>query len=182
MNIPNMLTILRIILVPVYLVIFFSNMDNRILIAGLVFILAGISDVLDGHIARKYNLQTKIGTVLDPFADKMMTFAILISFTLSNFIPGWILIALGIKEILLILGGAVLYFSKANQVIPSNKFGKYATALFYAATLSIVFKLPSTISEVLFLVTVVLNILALVNYLGTYLDIVKNRKVSVDKK
>lgn len=182
MNIPNMLTILRIILVPVYLLIFFSNMDNRILIAGLIFILAGISDVLDGHIARKFNLQTKLGTVLDPFADKLMTFAILISFTLSNLIPGWILIALGIKEILLIIGGAVLYFSKANHVIPSDKFGKYATILFYAATLSIVFKLSPTISQILFLVTVVFNILAFINYVSIYLRLVKNREVTVDKE
>lgn len=182
MNIPNMLTILRIILVPVYLIIFFSNMENRILIAGLIFILAGITDVLDGQIARKYNLQTKLGTVLDPFADKLMTFAILISFTLSNLIPGWILIALGIKEIILICGGALLYFSSFNEVVPSNKYGKSATALFYAATLSIVFKLPVILSQVLFLVTVVFNILALVNYMNIYIRLVKNREVTVDKE
>ncbi|NLY45080.1 MAG: CDP-diacylglycerol--glycerol-3-phosphate 3-phosphatidyltransferase [Tissierella sp.] len=182
MNIPNMLTILRIILVPIYMFVFFSDLDNRLLLAGLVFILAGISDVLDGHIARKYNLQTKLGTVLDPFADKLMTFAILISFTLSKLIPEWILIALGIKEIILILGGSLLYFSSSNEVVPSNKYGKSATALFYAATLSIVFKLPETLSQVLFLVTVVFNILALINYVNIYIELVKNREVSVDKE
>lgn len=182
MNIPNMLTILRIILVPTYLLIFFSEMENRILIAGLVFIFAGISDVLDGHIARKYNLQTKLGTVLDPFADKMMIFAILISFTVSNYIPSWILIAIGLKEILLILGGAVLYFSKTKQVMSSNKYGKTATALFYAATLSIVFKFPPKFSRILFLVTVVSNLLALLNYLSTYLSLFNNGNVSVDKE
>lgn len=176
MNIPNMITVLRIILVPIYLLVFFSDLENRILIAGFVFILAGISDVLDGYIARKYNLQTKLGTVLDPLADKMMIFAILISFTMSNFIPLWILLALGIKEILLILGGTILYFSKLNEAIPSNKFGKSATTFFYAATLSIVFKFPAIISQILFLVTVVLNILALANYFIIYVDLIKNRK------
>lgn len=182
MNIPNLLTILRIILVPVYLMIFFSNMENKILIAGLVFILAGISDVLDGYIARKYNLQTKLGTVLDPFADKLMMFAILISFAIAGFIPLWILLALGIKEIMMILGGSILYFSKANLVVPSNTYGKFATVLFYAATLSIVFKFPVRISQILFIVTVVFNILALVNYVNIYFGIVKNRKISVDKE
>lgn len=182
MNIPNMLTILRIILVPVYLFVFFSDMNNHLLLAGLIYILAGITDVLDGHIARKYNLQTKLGTVLDPFADKLMTFAILISFTSSNLIPGWILIALGIKEIILIGGGALLYFSASNDVVPSNKYGKSATVLFYAATLSIVFKLPDPLSQVLFIVTVVFNILALVNYVNIYIELVKNRQVSVDKE
>ena len=181
MNIPNMLTILRIILVPVYLFIFFSNMENRILIAGLVFILAGISDVLDGYIARKYNLQTKLGTVLDPFADKLMTFAILISFTWSKLIPPWILIAIGVKEILMIGGGASLYLSKGNKVLPSNKFGKIATALFYAATLSVVFKLPESITETLFITTVVSNILAFINYFNIYLGLRKNTTL-VDKE
>ncbi len=181
MNIPNMITIFRIILVPIYLRVFFSNLENRLLIAGLVFILAGISDVLDGHIARKHNLQTKIGTVLDPLADKLMTFAVLVSFAFSELLPYWIFIVLGVKEILMVLGGAVLYFSKINQVVPSNKYGKSATVLFYAATLSIVFGFPIDVSRVLFLVTLVFNILALINYLKIYLDIVKSRNVSVDK-
>ena len=121
-------------------------------------------------------MQTKLGTVLDPLADKMMTFAILISFTVAEFIPSWILIALGVKEILMIIGAAILYFSKLNEAIPSNKYGKAATTLFYAATLSIIFKFPLRISQALFLVTIVLNILALVNYLAIYIDLIKNRK------
>lgn len=174
MNVPNILTILRIFLVPIYLIIFFSNIENRVLIAGLVFILAGITDVLDGRIARKYNLQTKLGTVLDPFADKLMTFAILISFTYSNLIPPWILVAIGLKEVLMIAGGAVLYLSKGNQVLPSNRYGKVATLFFYAATLSIVFRLPDLVSMALFFLTVILNILAFFNYLQIYLEMRKN--------
>lgn len=174
MNIPNILTLLRIILVPIYLLVFFSNLKNRVLLAGLIFILAGISDVLDGYIARKYDLITKLGSVLDPFADKMMTFAVLISFTWAKLIPSWILIALGIKEMLMISGGAILYLFKGNQVLPSNKYGKIATTSFYAATLSIVFRLPEMISKVLFFTTVVLNILAFINYLIIYISIRKN--------
>lgn len=174
MNVPNILTILRIFFVPIYLIIFFSNIENRVLIAGLVFILAGITDVLDGRIARKYNLQTKLGTVLDPFADKLMTFAILISFTYSNLIPTWILVAIGLKEVLMIAGGAVLYLSKGNQVLPSNRYGKVATLFFYAATLSIVFRLPDLVSMALFFLTVILNILAFFNYLQIYLEMRKN--------
>ena len=173
MNVPNILTILRIFLVPIYLIIFFSNIENRVLIAGLVFILAGITDVLDGRIARKYNLQTKLGTVLDPFADKLMTFAILISFTYSSLIPPWILVAIGLKEVLMIAGGAVLYLSKGNQVLPSNRYGKVATLFFYAATLSIVFRLPDLVSMALFFLTVILNILAFFNYLQIYLEMRK---------
>lgn len=170
MNIPNLLTILRIILVPIYLLVFFSNLENRFLLAGLIFILAGISDILDGKIARKYNLITNLGIVLDPIADKMMMFAVLISYTMEKIIPSWILIAIGIKEIVMILGGGVLYRYKGKQVIPSNRYGKIATVSFYAATLSIVFNISTKLSEILFIVTVILNILAFINYLKIYLS------------
>lgn len=169
MNIPNLLTILRITLVPIYLFAFFSNIENKLLVSGLIFLLAGITDLLDGKIARKYNLITKLGIVLDPIADKMMTFAVLISFTYGGLIPFWILIALGIKEILLILGGGILYLFKGKQVLPSNKYGKLATVSFYIAALSVVFKLGEMASLVLFLITVGLNILAFINYLILYI-------------
>lgn len=173
-NLPNALTILRILLIPVYLYIFYSGSDNNILFAGLIFILAGITDVLDGYIARKYDLGTELGAVLDPFADKLMTFTILITFAFSGIIPMWILIAIGIKEFVMIVGGAILYLFKGKQVLPSNQFGKIATASFYAATLSIVFRLPDQISTVLFILTVLLNFAAFINYLLIYIKIREN--------
>lgn len=181
MNIPNLLTILRMFLVPVYLLIFFSNIENKLLVSGLVFVLAGITDLLDGNIARKYNLVTKLGTVLDPIADKMMTFAVLISFTSAGFIPLWIIIALGTKEILLIIGGGILYLFKGKQVLPSNKYGKLATVSFYAATLSIILGLGEIASQGLFIITVALNILAFTNYLSIYIKMGDNRATGDNK-
>lgn len=175
MNIPNMLTILRIILVPVYLYLFYTSGENHLLYAGMAFIVAGISDILDGYIARKYDLATKIGAALDPFADKLMTFAVLISFTTAGLIPSWVLMILGAKEVIMILGGFVLYLFKGNKVLPANKYGKTATVSFYAAILSIVFKLSySYITKTLILITVVLNIVAFINYLIIYLTIEEN--------
>lgn len=174
MNVPNMLTTLRIFLVPVFLCFFYSGSENNILFAGLVFILAGITDVLDGYIARKYDLGTKLGSVLDPFADKLMIFTVLITFATSGIIPMWILIALGIKEITMIIGGGILYLFKGKQILPSNKFGKIATLSFYAATLSIVFKFPALLSTILFIITVLFNLIAFINYLLIYLKIKDN--------
>lgn len=174
MNIPNMLTILRILLIPVYLYFFYSNLEHNILFAGLVFIIAGISDVLDGYIARKYDMSTKLGIVLDPIADKLMTFTILISFTTKGIISIWILLALGIKEIMMILGGATLYLFKGKQVMPSNKYGKIATLSFYAATLSVVFRFSELISTLLFFLTVALNIIAFINYLIIFMKMKHN--------
>src|SRR5690625_376644 len=177
MNIPNLLTTLRIFLIPVYLLVFFSNIRNRLIIAGIIFIIAGISDVIDGYIARKYNQTTKLGTVLDPVADKMMIFAVLISFTWSKLIPPWILIALGLKETVMILGGIILYFFKGNQVLPSNQYGKVATLFFYISTLSVIFRLPYKATKILFIITVILNLVAFVNYLLIYLSMRKNAAV-----
>ena len=177
MNIPNILTILRIILVPIYLLVFFSNLENRFLIAGLIFILAGISDILDGRIARKYDLITKLGVMLDPIADKMMVFAVLISYTLAGIIPKWIIITLGVKEIVMILGGGILYLYKGKQVVPSNSYGKIATVSFYAATLSIVFNISQQLSQILYILTVVLNILAFLTYLKIYISKRNNTQI-----
>src|SRR5690606_31769660 len=103
------------------------------------------------YIARKYNITTKLGIVLDPIADKLMTFTILISFVTKGIIPIWILIAIGIKECMMILGGVILYLFKGKQVLPSNKYGKVATLSFYTATLSVVFRFPSMVSNILFI-------------------------------
>lgn len=171
MNIPNLITIFRIILIPIFIMIFHSDMENRIIYSGLIFLLAGISDVLDGYIARKYNLTSKIGAVLDPFADKMMCFAVMISFTIARFISLWILLILMAKEIIMILGGLSLYLKKEKSVIPSNRNGKNATVAFYASIISIVLKAPSALSSTLLIVTVVLNILAFISYLKIYMKL-----------
>lgn len=171
MNIPNILTIIRIILVPLYLFVFYTVEENRILYAGIIYILAGLTDVLDGRIARKYNMISKLGAALDPLADKLMTFAVLISFTSANLIPLWVLLILGIKEILMILGGFIIYLFKEKRVLPSNKYGKIATVSFYTAILSIVFKIPSiTFVNLLIITTVALNILAFLNYFKIFLS------------
>ena len=98
MNIPNMLTMLRIVLVPVYLYCFYTIKEDRLFYAGIVFIIAGISDLLDGYIARKFDLKTKVGAALDPLADKLMTFAVLISFTTAGLIPFWVLLIMELKR------------------------------------------------------------------------------------
>ena len=174
MNLANMITVFRILLIPVYLGFFYSSSDNNILLSGLIFILAGISDIVDGYIAREYDMITKLGTVLDPVADKLMMFTILISFVSKGIISIWILVALGLKEVVMILGGGILYLFKGKQVLPSNKYGKLATVSFYIATLSIIFKLPEMFSTSLFIITVLLNIIAFINYLIIYLGMKDN--------
>lgn len=181
MNIPNLITVFRMALIPVFLGMFNSNNLNRILYSGLIFVIAGISDVLDGYIARKYNMQSKLGTVLDPLADKLMSFTVLISFTIEGFIPIWILVPMIIKEIVMIFGGVNLYFMKEKIVIPSNKFGKVATFSLYAAIVSIMLNHPKYITLILLSVTVILNLIAFLSYLKIFIAIIKSKNNTVDK-
>lgn len=181
MTLPNIITIFRIFLVPVYLYIFFGGAENSVFIAGLIFMLAGLSDVLDGYIARKYNMTSKLGAVLDPFADKLMSFAVLVTFTIIGFIPLWILVPMVLKEITMVIGAGLLYLKHGKLVIPSNKYGKIATFSLYAAIFTIVFNLNTNISAFLLAFTLFLNLVAFYNYLLIFKKLLKDKKNEVDK-
>ena len=79
MNFPNLLTTIRIILVPLFIYIFFSPMKNNILYGTIILFIIGLTDILDGYIARKYNMITKLGTILDPIADKLTQGALVLA-------------------------------------------------------------------------------------------------------
>lgn len=154
---------------PVY--IYFFNLDSKhgIYYAAFVVLLAGISDALDGYIARKYDLTSDLGAILDPIADKLMMLTVIISFTRVGILPKWILIALVLKEVAQVFGGGILYLFKGKQVVPSNIFGKLATVLFYISIFMVILKLPANIVKISFTLMILLNIVAFISYLVIYL-------------
>lgn len=164
MNIPNILTIFRIFLVPVFILFFFSGMNNSFLYSIMIFLLAGLTDILDGYIARKYNMVTKWGTILDPFADKLMLITVLTCLTIKNYIPLWVLIVIALKDILMIFGGSYLFTKKT--VIPSNTIGKTATFLFYIAIVVLIFN-KSIGTNILYL-AVICSIASLISYIHIF--------------
>lgn len=174
MNLPNLLTVIRILLIPFFIFIFFSTLDNNLIYSTLIFIIAGLTDVLDGFIARKYNLITKLGQVMDPLADKLMQLTVLICLTIEGYISIWIIIFYGIKELTMILGGIILYSRKDKVVIPANFYGKFATFLFYVAVLSLSF--PFAYSRALFVVAITCSLVAFLQYL--YIGINKMKKIN----
>lgn len=176
MNIPNILTTIRFLLIPVFVIIFYSSLENNVLYASLVFALAGVTDVLDGYIARAYNMVTKWGVAMDPLADKLMQLTVIICFTSKSYLPIWVIAVVGIKELLMIIGALFLYWRVDKTVIPANKFGKIATIAFYVAILSIAFNLPDTINFLLVLVAVVLTLTAFINYLLGFKEVRKDSK------
>ena len=133
-NIPNILTIIRFILIPF---IYISVLSKHFLTALIIFTISALTDVLDGYIARKYNYITDIGKLIDPLADKLTQIWLLLSLALLKILPWWIFAIVFIKELVLVISASVLY-SKKDVVVYSKWFVKLATTLFY---LAIVFSL-----------------------------------------
>ena len=127
-HIPNILTILRFIFIPIILYFIFTG--NYIL--GIVFFtISGITDVLDGFIARKFNLVSNFGKLMDPLADKLTQISVLASLTTVKIIPVWILVIVILKELIMVVGASFLYGK--DVVVYSKWYGKLATVLFYLA-------------------------------------------------
>ena len=128
-NIPNILTIIRFILIPF---IFISVVSKHFLIALIIFTISAIKDVLDGFIARKFNYITDIGKLIDPLADKLTQMALLLSLAILKILPWWIFAIVFIKECVMIISASFLY-KRDDVVVYSKWYGKLATVLFYFA-------------------------------------------------
>lgn len=162
MNLPNALTLVRFLLIGVYVSIYFNQglAYNKIW-AFVVFLVAGLTDVLDGYIARRYNLVTKWGKLMDPLADKLMLITVLITLYIDGRVPLWAILIIVLKELLMILGAAFLYKNR-KVVVQANFYGKLATVLFYIAITALVFNIPY--SGFVLLIAVISTILALAQY------------------
>ena len=127
-HLPNILTIIRFLLIPV-IVLFALN--NNYIVAIVVLTISGITDILDGYIARRFNLISDFGKLMDPFADKATQLTILVVLSIKEIIPFWIMIVVLLKEVLMIAGASFLYGK--DVVVYSKWYGKLATVLFYVA-------------------------------------------------
>lgn len=139
MNVPNVLTLIRLFLVPVYIVLFCLGQKYAAL--G-IFLLASFTDLLDGRIARKYNLITDFGKLMDPFADKVMVLTAMFSMAIGNdaiapVIPWAAVIILLLKELVMIVGGVVML--KWGLVVYSSMIGKVAHCVFIAGLVAAYF-------------------------------------------
>lgn len=161
-NLPNILSFIRLLMVPLFVWLFFSGVG--LWAAGLVYLAAGATDVLDGRIARKYNYITKLGRIIDPAADKMMQIAAFACLAVAKIIPLWVVIVLAAKEVLLLLGGWLM-LKQLGDVPPSNKMGKLSTLVFFIITLAvIIFDMPGVFKTALLCVGLAFSLLALVIY------------------
>lgn len=171
MNIANKLTIMRLLLVPVFVILFLMKTPGTGLAASFVFCVAAFTDFLDGHLARKYHLVTTFGKFLDPLADKVLTISAFIMLVEEGIIPAWGVIIIVTRE-LAITGFRILAASD-NITIAASPFGKIKTITQLLSLIALLFvpPVPQMIGIVLFYIAVVLTVLSGVDYL------VKNKSV-----
>ena len=180
MNVPNLLSIFRMCLVPCFVVTFFWDTPNAHLYAAGIYALAGITDVLDGIIARKFNLITKLGKILDPLADKMMTITVFVCICIAGIIPWWVILLLFAKDALLVIGGAKLY-KEISSVFSANVMGKATTVfLVIGGIVIMVFDrvLPPIFKSVFSWIAIAMSFLAFFSYLYQYVHFKRTHDMS----
>lgn len=174
-NIPNILSSIRICLVPVFVALYFCQPGNVKIYAAVVYALASFTDFLDGYIARKYNLTSNLGKVLDPLGDKLMTLAVLTCITIDRVIPIWAVVVVLVKELIMIAGGAVIRKKQDGVIPPSNIFGKTSTVVFFivCVTLMLFRSIPENIAAHMITAAIILMFFALISYIRTFIIIIK---------
>ncbi|MCX4338740.1 MAG: CDP-diacylglycerol--glycerol-3-phosphate 3-phosphatidyltransferase [Lachnospiraceae bacterium] len=177
MNLPNKLTMFRVVLIPFFVVLLLVDItpyDNWI--ALVIFIVASLTDLLDGKIARKYNLVTNFGKFMDPLADKLLVCSALICLVEMERIAAWMVIVIIAREF--IISGFRLVASDNGVVIAASYWGKFKTT-FQMVMICLMIADLEALSLVTTIVTwaaVILTVVSLVDYL------VKNRSVMQEKK
>lgn len=170
MNLPNMLTVVRLLLIPVFIFTFYNCTQNSFITPFVIIVLAGVTDLLDGHIARKYNLVTKLGKLMDPLADKLFQMSVLYVFADNKLIPFWIFYVFLVKELILIIGSIVMYKNKIT--VSAYWYGKLATILFYIAIITIIF-IEGPYGLYALVIAVITTLYAGIRYIVDYLKIRK---------
>lgn len=173
MNLPNMLTFLRFLLIPVYLAVFASG---SLPYAFLIVLLAGLTDILDGYLARARNEVTLVGTLLDPLADKLMIIAVLVTLLVTGRIPLAAGILLLARDAIMIVGVAIFHF-RGKKAVPANWLGKLTTVLFYVAMLLVFFELPFAMAALW--IAIACSIMASLHYIALFQG--QNREQAIPK-
>lgn len=178
MNLPNKLTVLRVLMIPFFVVFMLTDIggSHGKYISLALFALASLTDLLDGKIARKYNLVTNFGKFMDPLADKLLVCSALICLIELDKIPSWMVIIIIAREF--IISGFRLVASDNGVVIAASYFGKFKTTFQMLAVCLMIADLPAlhVVTQVVLWIAVILTVVSLIDYL------VKNKSVMKENK
>ncbi len=176
LNLPNKLTLLRVILVPVFIVFLYIGQNNSLfkILALVVFCAASLTDALDGHIARSRNLITNFGKFMDPLADKLLVCSALICFVEIGSIPAWIVIIIIAREF--IISGFRLIASDKGVVIAANKWGKAKTVSQMITIILLILDIPQIqiVTNIMIIIMTILTVVSLVEYIVKNISVLKD--------
>ena len=180
MNLPNKLTILRVIMIPFFvLALLYNGGENQTLryVAAAIFIIASLTDMLDGKIARKYNLVTNFGKFMDPLADKLLVCSALICLVELKELPAWMVIVIISREF--IISGFRLVASDNGVVIAASYWGKFKTTFQMIAVVLLIVGIPalSMVTTAVVWIALVLTVISLVDYIAKNVNVLKEGKL-----
>ena len=178
-KLPNILCYIRIIMVPLFLYLYFTaDEPGDYYIATLIVMLSGITDFLDGQIARRCNMITDLGKVIDPVADKLMQFAMLIALIYSVKNMYILIIYLIIKEVTLALAGLIAMNTIKRRLNGAKWYGKVCTAVLYVIMLVLVAfpQLDIHIQDIMLIICAAAITLSFIMYAGLYIKMFKDSK------
>ena len=188
MNLPNKLTIFRVILIVPFVVVLLGGEagwfgDNSLLYGGIslaIFIVSSLTDLIDGKIARKYNLVTDFGKFMDPLADKLLVSAAMIALVEMGRIPAWVVIVIISREF--IISGFRLVASDNGVVIAASYWGKFKTTFqmvmvcLMLLDLSEKFAWYGVLTNIIMWIALILTVVSLVDYLMKNKNVLKEQK------
>ena len=180
MNLPNKLTTFRVILIPFF--VFFMLAPNMTginhYIAAAIFIVASLTDLLDGKIARKYNLVTDFGKFMDPLADKLLVCSALICLIELGQLPAWIVIIIIAREF--IISGFRLVAADNGIVIAASYWGKFKTVFQMLMVIVLILNIPNSffavLGTVLTYIALALTVVSLIDYIAKNKNVLKEQK------
>lgn len=174
MNIANKITLVRIFLVPVFVLFMLTDFtEYNSLIAFIVFVIATITDKIDGTIARKYNLVTDFGKFLDPIADKLLVSSALICLTADGTLPAWITIVIIGREF--IISAFRLVCADTGKTVAATWWGKSKTIAQMVTIIVLLLNIPqlAILEPILIYVSLALTIISLVDYFVKNINVLK---------
>ena len=174
MNLPNKLTVMRVILIPFFVAaLLYDNGSSQTMriVANVIFIVASLTDLFDGKIARKYNLVTNFGKFMDPLADKLLVCSALICLIQLGQLPAWVVIIIISREF--IISGFRLVAADNGIVIAASYWGKFKTTFQMIAVILMIFNIPAlaTVTMIMLVIAVVLTVISLVEYVAKNIEV-----------
>ena len=180
MNLPNKLTLLRICLIPVFVILMLSQVSNFFLISCIIFIIAAITDFLDGKIARKYNLVTDFGKFMDPLADKLLVLSALICMIEYDLVAGWMVIIIVARELTVSILRAIA--ADNGKVIAASGGGKIKTTSQMIAIILLLIGANYSNSQIVFVGTIAMYIATIFTLYSGIDYLYKNRELFMNSK